>query len=134
MYDEGLRSGVESNFFTGFLVVQLASNPSAVGHHAEVKLISWRYRVAEPMKRGAKDSEARAVISDSAAGRRETGICHRFHYPLKSGCGMEELQLNCEKHLVKALATYSIVAGRLLWLTDRARLTTRRFISAVAVA
>jgi hypothetical protein len=50
MYDEGLGQGVESNFFTSFLVVQLASNPSAVGHHAEVKLISWRCRVAEPMK------------------------------------------------------------------------------------
>lgn len=30
----------------------------------------------EPVTRGAKDSEARSVISDSESGRRETGICH----------------------------------------------------------
>jgi len=78
MYDEGLGQGVESNFFTGFLVIQLASNPSAVGHHAEVKLFSWRYRVAEPMKRGAKDLEARSVCVASESGRQETGICHKL--------------------------------------------------------
>lgn len=50
-------------------------------------------------------------------------LIERFHYTLKSGCGMEELQLNSEKRLVKALATYSIVAWRLLWMTYRARLT-----------
>jgi hypothetical protein len=68
MYDEGLGQGVESNFFTSFLVVQLASNPSAVGHHAEVKLTSWRCRVAELMKRGAKDSEARALCVSMSVG------------------------------------------------------------------
>jgi hypothetical protein len=61
MYDQGLGQGVESNFFTSFLVVQLALTPSAVGHHAEGKQISCRCRVAEPIKRGVKDSEARAV-------------------------------------------------------------------------
>lgn len=50
-------------------------------------------------------------------------LIERFHYTLKSGCGLEQLQLNCEQRLVKALATYSIVAWRLLWLTYRARLT-----------
>ncbi|MEB3182068.1 MAG: hypothetical protein VKL59_23985 [Nostocaceae cyanobacterium] len=33
-----------------------------MGHHAEVKLRSWRCRVAEPMKRGAKDSETLALL------------------------------------------------------------------------
>lgn len=62
MYDEGLEPGVEIHFCTSFLVNNSLHNPSAVGHHAEVKLSSWRCRVAEPMKRVAKDSEARAVL------------------------------------------------------------------------
>lgn len=47
----------------------------------------------------------------------------RFHFTLKSGCRIEQLQLRSYERLVKALATYSIVAWRLMWLTYRARLT-----------
>lgn len=50
-------------------------------------------------------------------------LIERFHYTLKSGCGIEQLQLNRAARLRKALATYSIVAWRLMWLTYRARLT-----------
>lgn len=38
-------------------------------------------------------------------------------YVLKSGCGIEKLQLQTAQRLEMALATYSIVAWRLLWLT-----------------
>ena len=50
-------------------------------------------------------------------------LIERFHYTLKSGCKIEALQLKSKARLLKALATYSIVAWRLMWLTHRARLT-----------
>ena len=34
----------------------------------------------------------------------------RYHYVLKSGCGIEKLQLETAERLEMALATYSIVA------------------------
>ncbi len=48
-------------------------------------------------------------------------LIERFHYVLKSGCGIEELQLETAARMEKALATYAIVAWRLLWLTYEAR-------------
>lgn len=45
----------------------------------------------------------------------------RFHHVLKSGCQVEKLQLETERRLENALATYSIVAWRLLHLTYAAR-------------
>ena len=48
-------------------------------------------------------------------------LIERYHYTLKSGCALEKLQLKTAKRLEMALATYSIVAWRLLWLTYIAR-------------
>ena len=45
----------------------------------------------------------------------------RLHYVLKSGCRIEELQLETADRLERALALYTMVAWRLLWLTYRAR-------------
>ena len=42
---------------------------------------------------------------------------------LKSGCQIEQLQLETAHRLEMALATYAIVAWRLLWLTYQARCT-----------
>jgi hypothetical protein len=50
-------------------------------------------------------------------------LIERFHYTLKSGCKIEELQLQHRDRLLKALATYSIVAWRLMAMTYLARLT-----------
>lgn len=50
-------------------------------------------------------------------------LIERFHYTLKSGCGLEDLQLDSLERLLNALATYSIVAWRVMWLTYQARLT-----------
>lgn len=50
-------------------------------------------------------------------------LIERFHYTLKSGCKIESLQLQSKTRLLKALATYSIVAWRLMSLTYQARLT-----------
>lgn len=47
----------------------------------------------------------------------------RYHFVLKSGCKVEDLQLESIDALETALATYSIVAWRLLHLTYQARLT-----------
>lgn len=46
----------------------------------------------------------------------------RFHFTLKSGCRIEALQLRTKDRLLKALATYNIVAWRIMWLTYEARL------------
>ena len=44
-------------------------------------------------------------------------LIERYHYTLKSGCRLEQLQLEQADRIEKALATYAIVAWRLLWLT-----------------
>lgn len=46
----------------------------------------------------------------------------RFHFTLKSGCRIEALQLRTKERLLKALATYNIVAWRIMWLTYETRL------------
>ena len=48
-------------------------------------------------------------------------LVERYHYVLKSGCRIEQLQLQTAERLERALATYCIVAWRLLWLTHEAR-------------
>jgi transposase-like protein/transposase Tn5 family protein len=48
-------------------------------------------------------------------------LIERYHFVLKSGCRLEALQLEEAARLQRALATYSIVAWRLLWLTYEAR-------------
>jgi hypothetical protein len=44
-------------------------------------------------------------------------LIERYHYVLKSGCRLEQLQLETRERIERALATYSIVGWRLLWLT-----------------
>lgn len=48
-------------------------------------------------------------------------MIERYHYVLKSGCRIEQLQLERAERLERALAVYSVVAWRLLWLTYDAR-------------
>jgi hypothetical protein len=48
-------------------------------------------------------------------------LIERYHYVLKSGCRIEQLQLETAGRLERALATYALVAWRLLWLTYQAR-------------
>ncbi len=50
-------------------------------------------------------------------------LIERYHYVLKSGCGVEPLALPTADRLWRAFAVYSIVAWRLLWLTYQARQT-----------
>jgi hypothetical protein len=48
-------------------------------------------------------------------------LIERYHFVLKSGCRLEQLQLGEVERLRRALATYCIVAWRLLWLTYEVR-------------
>ncbi len=48
-------------------------------------------------------------------------LIERFHFVLKSGCGLEKLQLETAARLQRALATYDLVAWHLLWLTYQSR-------------
>ena len=47
----------------------------------------------------------------------------RFHFVLKSGCKIEERQLETAEAIERAIPVFSIVAWRLLWLTLQARET-----------
>lgn len=49
-------------------------------------------------------------------------LIERLHYVLKSGCKIEELQLQEKERLGRALVIYSIVAWKLLWITYEARI------------
>jgi hypothetical protein len=48
-------------------------------------------------------------------------LVERYHFVLKSGCQVERLQLETAERLRRALAVYSEVAWRLLWLAYQAR-------------
>jgi hypothetical protein len=50
-------------------------------------------------------------------------LIERFHYVLKSGCKLEERQLQTQSRLERLLAVFNLVAWRLLWLTYQARQT-----------
>jgi hypothetical protein len=55
-------------------------------------------------------------------------LIERFHYTLKSGCKIEQLQLETQARLLNLLATYSIVAWRLIHLTYCTRLIQKRLV------
>jgi hypothetical protein len=50
-------------------------------------------------------------------------IIERFHFVLKSGCKIEQRQLETVERMDRAIPVFSIVAWRLLWLTLQARET-----------
>lgn len=54
---------------------------------------------------------------------RARWVIERYHYVLKSGCGIETLQLETGGGLERALAVCCVVAWRLLWVTYQARQT-----------
>lgn len=54
---------------------------------------------------------------------RARWLIERYHYVLKSGCGIEKLQLEAAERVERALAVFSVVAWRLLWLSYQARET-----------
>jgi hypothetical protein len=91
---------------------------------AGVKALRWLLWTTLPVTNW---DEAVAVVS--AYERR--WLIERYHYVLKSGCGIEQLQLEAAERLERALAICCIVAWRLLWLTYQARETPEVPCSAV---
>jgi hypothetical protein len=76
--------------------------------------LTWRLLTTWPVE---TDEDVLALIE----GYSLRWLIERFHFVLKSGCRVEQLQLDREVRLERALATYSIVASRLLRLTYLAR-------------
>jgi hypothetical protein len=58
-------------------------------------------------------------------------LIERFHYVLKSGCKIEELQLEKMNRLRRAIATYSIIAWRMLQITYESRKNTKALANKV---
>jgi hypothetical protein len=61
-------------------------------------------------------------------------VIERWHYTLKSGCRVEKLQIDDAASLKNALAVYGMVAWRLLWLTQLARVEPKQRAGAVVEA
>jgi transposase-like protein/transposase Tn5 family protein len=83
---------------------------------AGVKPLRWLLWTTLPVTRWG---EALAVVD----AYRRRWLIERYHYVLKSGCGIEQLQLETAARLERALAVCCVVAWRLLWLTYQARAT-----------
>lgn len=81
-----------------------------------VEPLSWLLLTSLPIETFAQ--AAQCVIW-----YRYRWLIERYHFVLKSGCHLEQLQLEKAERLERALATYCIVAWRLLWLTYQARKT-----------
>lgn len=83
---------------------------------AGVTPLRWRLWTTLPVTNW---DEAMVVVD----AYRRRWLIERYHYVLKSGCGIEQLQLETAERLERALAVCCIVAWRLLWLTHQARET-----------
>jgi hypothetical protein len=83
---------------------------------AGVKRLRWLLWTTLPV---TSWEEAVAVVE----AYRKRWLIERYHYVLKSGCGIEQVQLETAERMERALAVCCIVAWRLLWLTYQARET-----------
>ena len=81
---------------------------------AGVKPLRWLLWTTLPVTNW---EEALAVVTTY----ERRWLIERYHYVLKSGCGIEHLQLEAAERLERALAICCVVAWRLLWLTYQAR-------------
>jgi len=50
-------------------------------------------------------------------------VVERYHFTLKSGCRVEQRQLETAERMANCFAVYAVIAWRLLWLTYAARRT-----------
>jgi hypothetical protein len=75
--------------------------------------LSWLLLTSLPM-------ETFAQAAQCVTWYRYRWLIERYHFVLKSGCHLEKLQLERAERLERALATYCVVAWRLLWLTYQA--------------
>jgi hypothetical protein len=98
------------------LVALLAEEPTPPPGDPPIR---WLLLTTLPVASGpvASGEAALACVRGYAA----RWLVERYHFALKSGCKIEELQLRTAARLERALAVYAIVAWRLLWLTYLAR-------------
>jgi hypothetical protein len=94
---------------------------------AREKPIQWILVTTLP---GGTEAEACRVVRYYAC----RWVIERWHYTLKSGCRVEKLQIDDAASLKHALAVYGIVAWRLLWLTQLARVEPEQPAEAVVGA
>lgn len=78
--------------------------------------ISWLLLTTLPVSNAGQATQCVAYY-------RQRWLIERFHFVLKSGCKVEQLQLCSLDAFETALATFNIVAWRLLHLTYQVRLT-----------
>jgi Transposase Tn5 dimerisation domain/Transposase DNA-binding len=83
------------------------------------KAIQWILVTTLP---GGKEADAGRVVRYYAC----RWVIERWHYTLKSGCRVEKLQIDDAASLKNALAVYGMVAWRLLWLTQWARVEPKQ--------
>jgi len=76
--------------------------------------VCWLLLTTLPV--GTVDDAVQAVLRYS-----QRWLVERLHFVLKSGCRLEQLQLETAERLLRAVATYTVVAWRLLWLAYEAR-------------
>jgi hypothetical protein len=78
------------------------------------KPVCWLLLTTVPVR--AADDAVQAVLRYA-----QRWLVERLHYVLKTGCRVEQLQLETADRLLRAVATYTVVAWRLLWLAYEAR-------------
>jgi hypothetical protein len=76
--------------------------------------IDWRLLITLPI-----DSFDQAIYAVRTYAKR--WLIERYHYTLKEGCKVEELQLEEADRIDKAIAIYTIVACRIMYMTYLAR-------------
>jgi hypothetical protein len=86
--------------------------------------IEWMIITTVPVRSLAKAVE----IVEAYAQRWKV---ERYHYVLKSGCGVEKLQLGSAERIERALSIYNVVAWRLLYMTYVARVAPETPCTAV---
>lgn len=78
--------------------------------------IHWKLLTTLPIKSAKEASQCMRWYS-------YRWLIERFHYVLKSGCGIEDLQLKQAPSLMKAVAVYSMAAFTIMHLTYQSRET-----------
>lgn len=76
--------------------------------------VHWKLLTTLPI-----DSLDKAIYAVQTYAKR--WLIERYHYTLKEGCQVEELQLEEAERIDKAIAIYTIVACRLMYITYLAR-------------
>jgi hypothetical protein len=84
------------------------------GAPADVPPLHWRLWTTEPVR--TTDDAVTLIHTYALRWRVED-----YHLTLKSGCAVEELQLETADRLAKAVAVYAVVAARIVSLRDLGR-------------